>query len=130
MSACSYDATIDPQKLTAKQNDDADPNAASSTYTKFQVNDKVAAYGDRILPVLQANCARCHGKEQSPKHSVTDRYAAFKAGEKFINFEQPDQSQIYKRPKFEEHNCKPNCAAIAASLLQAIQAFKADLLAK
>ncbi len=124
---CSYESVKLPD-VSSTANDNV---AQTDSYSSYTDVDKIQAYGQFLLPVLRAQkCVECHGATQVPKFAVVDSYAAFKAGDKYIDFAAPLGSRFYRRPKLENHNCAPNCDTIAEAILGGLEAYKQQLQSK
>ncbi|HED15971.1 MAG TPA: LamG domain-containing protein [Gammaproteobacteria bacterium] len=81
-----------------------------------------------VHPVLMARCAGCHtdtsNTPQSPYFAKTDPSVAYPAAKQKIDLDTPANSRLVIRLRDEFHNCwSGNCAADAATMQAAIQAF-------
>jgi len=104
-----------------------------------------SAFGATVWPVTHANCVRCHSTtsdpavEQSPYHADPSLLIAYPAAIPKIDFTGcagsggsnggtcGTNSRLYQRLLTDNHNCWTTCAADAATMLAAIQAFAAKL---
>src|SRR5580698_2695275 len=94
-----------------------------------------------VWPITHANCVRCHATtadpsvEQSPYHADPSLAVAYPAAIPKIDFTGcagsggsnggtcGTNSRLYQRLLTDNHNCWTTCAADAATMLAAIQAF-------
>jgi hypothetical protein len=104
-----------------------------------------SAFAATVWPVTHANCVRCHSTtadpsvEQSPYHADPSLFIAYPAAIPKIDFTGcagsggnnggtcGTNSRLYQRLLTDNHNCWTTCAADAATMLAAIQAFAAQL---
>ncbi len=87
-------------------------------------------FSQTVYPVVSEWCSRCHSdtaaSPQSPYFASATLATAYAYAQPYINLNTPDQSMFYIRLAQQSHNCwgdPPNCAADAATMLAAIQAF-------
>ena len=120
---------LDPISLNQpKENNPGDSGLHIDKYATLSDINKAQAYGQNILPVLNAHCGSCHGVAREPLFAVSnDTLNAFKAGDPYINFNNPIESRFYKRSKLEKHNCEPDCDNVAERVLEALQGFQQSL---
>jgi hypothetical protein len=80
-----------------------------------------------VYPLLSTYCSKCHSPNattpQSPYFASPDVTQAYQAAIPKIDLNTPTNSRFYERLLTENHNCWSNCAANAATMLAAIQAF-------
>jgi mono/diheme cytochrome c family protein len=78
-----------------------------------------------------ANCVACHSSNANPAVQQTPYFAdedwdvAYDAIKSKIDLEEPDNSRLVLRLRYEFHNCWDDCATSAATMEAAILAFKA-----
>jgi hypothetical protein len=98
-------------------------------------------FAQTVWPITHANCVNCHSTtadpsvEQSPYHADPSLAIAYPAAIPKIDFTGCQgmggnntgacgtNSRLYQRLATDNHNCWSNCAANAATMLAAIQAF-------
>ncbi|HZE44397.1 MAG TPA: LamG domain-containing protein [Steroidobacteraceae bacterium] len=104
-----------------------------------------SAFMATVWPVTHTNCVRCHSTtadpsvEQSPYHADPSPLIAYPSAIPKIDFTGcagsagsnggtcGTNSRLYQRLLTDNHNCWTTCAADAATMLAAIQAFAAKL---
>ncbi|MGE0528537.1 MAG: hypothetical protein AB7G93_01070 [Bdellovibrionales bacterium] len=75
-----------------------------------QVDETVALslFTQRVHPFLVKNCSECHGEQtygfEGPRHSVSAPADAFATFKRFVNWDSPEQSRIY-RQAHNKHYC-------------------------
>ncbi len=78
-------------------------------------------------PILRPYCSKCHAPDaptpQSPFFASTDINQAYQYAIPRIDLNAPSSSRFVSRLAVDMHNCWSNCAANAATMLAAIQAF-------
>jgi hypothetical protein len=100
-----------------------------------------AGFAATVWPITHTNCVRCHATtadpsvEQSPFHADGSLFVAYPAAIPKIDFTGcagtagsntgtcGTNSRLYQRLLTDNHNCWTTCAADAATMLAAIQAF-------
>ncbi|WP_405243013.1 LamG domain-containing protein [Lentisalinibacter salinarum] len=90
-------------------------------------DDAGALFGQTVHPVLTEYCAGCHtsaaATSQSPFFAEADVAAAYDAAKSKINLDDPAASRFVVRLASEFHNCWSDCAANAAQMQSAVEAF-------
>jgi hypothetical protein len=104
-----------------------------------------SAFAATVWPITNTNCVRCHSTtadpsvEQSPYHADPSLAISYPAAIPKIDFTGcagsggsnggtcGTNSRLYQRLLTDNHNCWTTCAADAATMLGAIQAFAAKL---
>jgi hypothetical protein len=117
----------------------APPDQAVGQSLNFPADS--ADFAATVYPVTHANCVRCHSTtadpsvEQSPYHADPSLAVAYPAAIPKIDFTGcagttgsnggtcGTNSRLYQRLLTDNHNCWTTCAADAATMLAAIQAF-------
>jgi Concanavalin A-like lectin/glucanases superfamily len=117
----------------------APPDQAVGQSLNFPADS--ADFAATVYPVTHANCVRCHATtadpsvEQSPYHADPSLAIAYPAAIPKIDFTGcggtggsnggtcGTNSRLYQRLLTDNHNCWTTCAADAATMLAAIQAF-------
>jgi hypothetical protein len=117
----------------------APPDQAVGQSLNFPADS--ADFAATVYPVTHANCVRCHATtadpsvEQSPYHADPSLAVAYPAAIPKIDFTGcggtagsnggtcGTNSRLYQRLLTDNHNCWTTCAADAATMLAAIQAF-------
>src|SRR5262249_23236384 len=75
----------------------ADPAQAKKAAEKKFSAAEIAFYEKEVLPILKANCLKCHNEEKHKgKLSLTSRDAVLKGGElgPAVSLEKPDESRL------------------------------------
>jgi Concanavalin A-like lectin/glucanases superfamily len=117
----------------------APPDQAVGQSLNFPADS--ADFAATVYPITHANCVRCHSTtadpsvEQSPYHADPSLAVAYPAAIPKIDFTGcggsggnnggtcGTNSRLYQRLLTDNHNCWTTCAADAATMLSAIQAF-------
>jgi hypothetical protein len=80
-----------------------------------------------VYPLLTTYCSGCHDSAavtpQSPYFAAADVDAAYEAVKSKIDLDAPADSRLVVRLRDEFHNCWDDCAANAAEMQDAIEAF-------
>jgi hypothetical protein len=88
-------------------------------------------FGTTVYPVLQEYCSTCHSSTavtpQQPFFADHDLATAYDAVKPKIDLDDPDNSRLVIRLRDEFHNCWSDCAANAAEMQAAIEAFQAQV---
>jgi hypothetical protein len=88
-------------------------------------------FASTVYPVLQTYCAGCHSGSsttpQQPFHADPDINVAYAAAKPKISLDSPAASRLVLRLRDEFHNCWSDCAANAAEMQAAIEAFQAQV---
>lgn len=108
--------------------------AEESTELSFsELSDRagsINAFKDTVHPLLKASCAGCHGDggTQAPKHAVSDPAMAHDAvvDTGRVNFLNTESSRLVKRLSEDNHYCWSDCQQNAATMLAAIEEWKAS----
>jgi hypothetical protein len=121
----------------------APPDQAVGKSLNFPADS--SAFAATVWPITHTNCVRCHATtadpsvEQSPYHADPSLAIAYPAAIPKIDFTGcagsggsnggacGTNSRLYQRLWTDNHNCWTTCAADAATMLAAIQAFAARL---
>jgi hypothetical protein len=84
-----------------------------------------------VYPILDDYCTACHSSSatgpQQPFFADPDIATAYDAAKPKIDLDDPDNSRLVLRLRDEFHNCWSDCAANAAEMLAAIEAFQAQV---
>jgi hypothetical protein len=114
-------------------------NARSRGNRSAPVFDKarsLAAFQETLYPYLRSNvCASCHSSRnvngsgaQAPIHTDWNVELAHEYALTRVNFADPPNSKFVVRMRIDRHNCpQSNCAAAAAAMLEAIEAWKSRI---
>lgn len=90
-----------------------------------------ALFAATVYPVLEDYCAGCHNSTatapQQPFFADPAIATAYDAVKPKIDLDDPDNSRLVVRLREEFHNCWSDCAANAAEMLAAIEAFQAQV---
>lgn len=90
-----------------------------------------AIFASTVYPVLQEYCTTCHSASaampQQPFFADPDINVAYAAVRPKINLDSPASSRLVVRLRDEFHNCWSDCAANAAEMQAAIEAFQAQV---
>jgi mono/diheme cytochrome c family protein len=90
-----------------------------------------ALFASTVYPVVEEYCAACHGSTatgpQQPFFADHDIATAYDAAKPKIDLDDPDNSRLVVRLRDEFHNCWSDCAANAAEMQAAIEAFAAQV---
>ncbi len=90
-----------------------------------------AIFATTVYPILEDYCAGCHSSaasaRQQPFFADPDIATAYDAVKPKIDLDDPDNSRLVVRLRDEFHNCWSDCAANAAEMLAAIEAFQAQV---
>lgn len=88
-------------------------------------------FASTVYPVLQDYCTTCHNSSaatpQQPFFADPDIAIAYDAAKPKIDLDDPDNSRLVLRLRDEFHNCWSDCAANAAEMQAAIEAFQAQV---
>lgn len=84
-------------------------------------------FSTTVYPLLRDYCAGCHSESaatrQQPYFASTNIDAAYQAAKSRIRLDNAAQSRLVQRLRADSHNCWSDCAANAADMQNAIQAF-------
>lgn len=90
-----------------------------------------ALFSSTVYPVVEEYCAACHASTaagpQQPFFADHDVATAYDAAKPKIDLDDPDNSRLVVRLRDEFHNCWSDCAANAAEMQAAIEAFAAQV---
>ncbi len=93
--------------------------------------DDSAIFAATVYPVLEDYCTACHSSSatgpQQPFFADPDIATAYDAAKPKIDLDDPDNSRLVVRLRDEFHNCWSDCAANAAEMQAAIEAFQAQV---
>jgi hypothetical protein len=96
----------------------------------------LAAFRETLYPLLRSStCVACHNSAistasgaQAPLHTDADVELAHEYALTRVNFADPEKSRFVVRMAIDRHNCpRSDCAAAAADVLTAINAWKARI---
>lgn len=85
-------------------------------------------FGTTVHPILTANCSNCHSsaagaQAQTPFFADADVDAAYAAVRSKIDLDDPAESRLVNRLRFEFHNCWTNCTDDANTMQTQIEIF-------
>ncbi len=88
-------------------------------------------YAATVYPIVEEYCVACHSSTavvpQQPFFADHDIVTAYDAAKPKIDLDDPDNSRLVIRLRDEFHNCWSDCAANAAEMQAAIEAFQAQV---
>ncbi|PIR23516.1 MAG: hypothetical protein COV44_02360 [Deltaproteobacteria bacterium CG11_big_fil_rev_8_21_14_0_20_45_16] len=110
--------------------DEPAPNLNATGEENSQLSESVQLFSQTLFPLLEQNCAGCHGSLQSPFFAqptdIQNSHDIIVDGA-LVNFADPRSSRIVERVYFG-HNCfSDNCATDGNLLLAAIEDWKTQL---
>ncbi|MFQ5635032.1 MAG: histidine phosphatase family protein [Gammaproteobacteria bacterium] len=89
-------------------------------------------FATTVHPLLTANCSNCHSSSagaqaQTPFFADADPDAAYEAVRSKIDLDDPANSRLVNRLRFEFHNCWTNCGADATEMQTRIETFAGSI---
>jgi len=89
-------------------------------------------FATTVHPLLTANCSNCHsssagGQAQTPFFADADPDAAYEAVRSKIDLDDPANSRLVNRLRFEFHNCWTNCSDDSTAMQTQIEIFAGSI---